>query len=284
MSALLASSLAVGCSKTSALPTPYARSTEATVLLSSDVQWEALNPARGDQSPMAGTLWGDRNGTEATGFLLKPVDGFESPPHIHNVTYRGVVLRGLLHNDDPDAAVQWMPAGSFWTQPKGQVHITSAKGADVLAYIEIDEGPYLVKPVEAAFSTEEVPINVDRSNLVWLSALDRTAMGPMPKVAYLWGQPEDEHPSGSLLRFPAGFEGSILTDGPAFRAVVLQGQPVLGEVEAIGLELGSTFHSKGPSLHHVSCRSSEDCSFYLRVEGGFTVQIGQNPQGNGASL
>ena len=39
------------------------------VLLSSEIVWEKLNPARGDQSPQAATLWGDRNGTEATGFL-----------------------------------------------------------------------------------------------------------------------------------------------------------------------------------------------------------------------
>ena len=25
-----------------------------------DVNWEKLNPARGDKSPQAGTLWGDR--------------------------------------------------------------------------------------------------------------------------------------------------------------------------------------------------------------------------------
>ena len=58
------------------------------VLLSSEIVWEKLNPARGDQSPQAGTIWGDRRGSVATGFLAKFVDGFSSPPHIHNVTYR----------------------------------------------------------------------------------------------------------------------------------------------------------------------------------------------------
>lgn len=57
------------------------------ILLSSEIDWEKLNPARGDQSPQAGTIWGDRKGTEPTGFLAKFVDGFSSPPHIHNVTY-----------------------------------------------------------------------------------------------------------------------------------------------------------------------------------------------------
>ena len=39
------------------------------VVLISEVEWEQLNPARGDKSPQAGTLWGDRKGTVATGFL-----------------------------------------------------------------------------------------------------------------------------------------------------------------------------------------------------------------------
>ena len=82
------------------------------VVLASEVEWEQLNPKRGDQSPQAATLWGDRNGTEATGFLVKFVDGFSSPPHIHNVSYRGVVIAGGVHNDDPEAKPMWMPAGS----------------------------------------------------------------------------------------------------------------------------------------------------------------------------
>ena len=87
------------------------------VLLSSEIKWEKLNPARGDQSPQAGTIWGDRKGEVATGFLAKFVDGFSSPPHIHNATYRAVVIKGSIHNDDPAAANMWMKPGSFWTQP-----------------------------------------------------------------------------------------------------------------------------------------------------------------------
>ncbi len=52
------------------------------VKLSSEIVWEKLNPARGDQSPQAGTVWGDRNAEVPTGFLAKFVDGFSSPPHI----------------------------------------------------------------------------------------------------------------------------------------------------------------------------------------------------------
>ena len=103
--------------------------------------WEALNPARGDKRPLAVTVWGDRKGTVATGFLTKFVDGFSSPPHIYNVTYRALVLKGLVHNDDSTAEDMWMPARSFWTQPAGAPHITSAKGSENIAYVEIDSGP-----------------------------------------------------------------------------------------------------------------------------------------------
>ncbi|MCG8600560.1 MAG: DUF4437 domain-containing protein, partial [Verrucomicrobiales bacterium] len=89
------------------------------IVTASEVNWTPLNAARGDASPQAGTLWGDRAGEPQTGFLVKFADGFSSPPHIHNVTYRGVVISGQIHNDDPDAAEMWMPAGSFWTQPAG---------------------------------------------------------------------------------------------------------------------------------------------------------------------
>lgn len=44
------------------------KSTEQThkVLLMDQVEWGHLNPARGDQSPSTGTLWGDR--TESAEF------------------------------------------------------------------------------------------------------------------------------------------------------------------------------------------------------------------------
>ncbi|PWJ58144.1 uncharacterized protein DUF4437, partial [Dyadobacter jejuensis] len=93
------------------------------VVLSSEIVWEKLNPARGEQSPQAGTIWGDRKGEIATGFLAKFTDGFSSPPHIHNVTYRAVVIKGMIHNDDPKAENMWMKTGSFWTQPVGESHI-----------------------------------------------------------------------------------------------------------------------------------------------------------------
>ena len=154
VSVLGASCAEVWAASESKVPNP-SEEPAVTVVSVSEVKWEQLNPARGDKSPQAGTLWGDRKGAVPTGFLAKFVDGFSSPPHIHNATYRAVVISGRIHNDDPEAARMWMPAGSFWTQPRGEVHITAAKGEANVALVEIDQGPYLVLPTEEAFDSGE---------------------------------------------------------------------------------------------------------------------------------
>jgi|GEM_PF-84382 len=252
------------------------------LVLASDVEWTHLNPARGDKAPSAATLWGDRKGKKATGFLLKPSDGFSSPPHIHNVSYRGVVIRGLLHNDDPNAETTWMPTGSFWTQPQGQLHITSAKGADVLAYIEIEKGPYLVRPSEEAFDSGERAINVDSSNLVWLGGGDLTWVGvgseanphQEPKVAFLWGGAERDRLRGDLVRLPAGFHGELRSEGADFRSVVIQGEPALQQ-GASGtksrLHTGSYFRAHGRWTLGISSRADAATLLYVRTDGPYEI-------------
>ena len=243
------------------------------VILASDVKWEQLNPARGDKSPKAGTLWGDRKGAVPTGFLAKFVDGFSSPPHIHNITYRAVVISGGIHNDDPNAAAMWMPAGSFWTQPKGEVHITAAKGNTNVALVEIDKGPYLVLPTEEAFDSGERPINVDASNIVWVDPPGMPASSNGPKVAYLWGNRQDGQSNGTFVKLPAGFTGKIQSNGSTFRAVVIKGQPQyqVSETEVKTLEPGSYFSSNGNSTHQVSSIVGEESVIYIRTNGKYDV-------------
>nr|WP_299410997.1 DUF4437 domain-containing protein [Acaryochloris sp. IP29b_bin.148] len=246
------------------------------ILLMSDVQWGPLNPARGDKSPKAGQLWGDRTGSGPSGFLVEFVDGFSSPPHIHNVTYKGMVIQGLLHNDDPGAHKMWLPAGSFWTQPAGEVHVTAADDSNNLAYIEIEEGPYLVRPPEAAFDNGERPVNVDRSNLVWLNAsnitwVDQPEMLAGAKMAFLWGNPQDEQLNGTLIKLPTGFTGEIQSQASTFRAVVIQGQPSLHSGQTNVLEPGSYFGSEGETVHQVSCEAKEECVIYVRAQGKYNV-------------
>lgn len=260
--------------------TSTAAQSKSAVVLVSDAKWEQLNPARGDKSPKAATLWGDRRGPGATGFLLRPTDGFRSPPHLHNVSYRGVVISGLIHNDDPSADEAWMPAGSFWTQPKGAVHITAATGRDTLAYIEIDEGPYLVLPVEEAFDSPELSINSMESEIVWAEpsnagSLDASvAADGRVEAAFLWGNPQDAQPSGTLVKLPSGFDGTMQGKGSSLRAVVIRGQLEYGERvegDAGTLDPGSYFSSEGESAHRLVCGAGSVCILYVRTEGTFEV-------------
>jgi len=213
---------------------------------------------------MAATLWGDRNGTEATGFLFHAEDGFASPPHIHNVSYRGVVIRGVIHNDHPDAAERWMPQGSYWTQPRGATHITAARGDDVLAYIEIDEGPYLVRPVDEAFDSGETAVNVPASEISWDAPEGRARSAP------LWGDPSTDSPSGALLGMPAGSRTTLRDRGRPSRAVVIQGRVrhgAGGANEGTSLPPGSYVASSGTGSVELACEGADECILYVRGEG-----------------
>lgn len=243
------------------------------LLLSADIKWSPLNPARGDNSPQAGTLWGDRSGSGPTGFIVEFKEGFSSPAHIHNVTYKGVVISGLIHNDDPNAENMWMPAGSFWTQPAGEGHITAAMGSKNIAFIEIEEGPYLVRSTDEAFDNGERPVNVDKSNIVWLDAsnvtwIDRNAKGT--KVAFLWGKPNEGELNGSLIKLPAGFNGEIRSSGVDLKAVVIQGSPhYQSKKKQEILEPGSYFGSTGSASHQIL--SPKESILYVRTIGQFEI-------------
>ncbi len=248
------------------------------VVLSSEIKWEKLNPARGEKSPQAGTIWGDRKGDVPTGFLAKFVDGFSSPPHIHNVTYRAMVIKGLIHNDDPKAEKMWMPAGSFWTQPAGESHITAAKGNENIAYVEIDKGPYLVKPIEEAFDNGERPINVDKNNIIWLDASkthiigEKSASATNTEVAFLW---ENEEMTGNLIKLSSNFDGEILSKGKQFHAIVIIGEAeyLMPNSEEIKLlDPGSYFTSTGKSKHRIKVNQGLETTIYIRTNGEFEIK------------
>lgn len=242
------------------------------VKLASDIRWEMLNPARGKKSPLAGTIWGDRKGAEPTGFLVKFIDGFSSPPHIHNVSYRGIVIKGLVHNDDSSAQAMWMPKGSYWTQPKGQQHITAAKGEENIAYIEIENSPYLVKPVSEAFESNEKPINVDVTNLVWLSEQNISNIKGSAKVFYLWGKTRKDSLYGAFLKLPQGFKGTIYSEGSIFRGVVIDQEieyQIPNDSIQYLLKPGASFTSKGKAGHVIN--SNSESLIYIRANGSFKV-------------
>lgn len=244
------------------------------VILSSEIVWEKLNPARGDKSPQAGTIWGDRKDTLATGFLAKFVDGFSSPPHIHNVTYRAVVIKGEIHNDDPKATNMWMKPGSFWTQPKEETHITSAKGKENIALVEIGSGPYLVKPVNEAFDNGERPVNIDVSNILWLDQNKTTWIDSreMVKISFLW---ESDTNMGLFVKLPKGYIGRIESNGTVLHSVIIKGElnyvlPQTRETKV--LDAGSYFGSTDEAIHDLSNSGSDEVLIYVRTNGEFLIK------------
>lgn len=214
----------------------------------SEVEWQKLNPARGVKSPQAATLWGDRNGSEATGFLAKFMDGFSSPPHIHNVSYRAIVIEGLIHNDDPKAENMWMPKGSYWTQPAGEAHITSAKGSANMALVEIDKAPYLVRPVSLSFDNGERPYNIHVSNIIWKDEGSH-------KYADLW-KDQNESVTGKLLKFNDTLNYKV-TDS---KVVVVSGDL---SFKGRSLAPGSLISVDGETILNLSCLI-KDCLIYLK--------------------
>ncbi|WP_027880648.1 DUF4437 domain-containing protein [Mesoflavibacter zeaxanthinifaciens] len=256
-------------------PTTDFRKSKNEVVTADNVEWGWLNPLRGDKSPAAGKLWGDRTKNEPAGFLVKFKKGFSSPPHIHNITYRGVVIKGLLHNDDENAEKQWLPAGSYWQQPAGEAHITAADAEDNMAFLDIQEGPYLVKPTSEAFDNGEKPVNVDKTNLVWLNANDIEWVSEKSNVetAFLWGSHEKNQLRATLLKLPAGFKGKIKNLSPNFRAVVISGKVThqfSKKDDENVLEPGSYFGAEEKASPRLS--TDTETVIYIRSNGKFKIK------------
>lgn len=248
------------------------------IVPSSEIEFQPLNPARGDASPRAGVLWGDIRKNVPSGVLIVFAEGFSSPPHIHNITYRGIVMSGAVHNDDPSAENLWMGPGSYWTQPAGEPHITAAApGSGATAFLEIQAGPYLVRPSGEAFDNGERPVNVEARNVVWLDSADvtwiRQSDAPASaKMAFLWGDTQEGQRNGTLLSLPPGYSGNLRGNGSWIRAVVILGRAshrLSGESDLRNLDPGSYFGSKDGVAHEIACESQDDCLIYVSTEGRY---------------
>ena len=275
IAALAVTAMFVGNTANAQTPTTDSAKSVNEVVTADNVEWGWLNPLRGDKSPAAGKLWGDRTKNEPAGFLVKFKKGFSSPPHIHNITYRGVVIKGLLHNDDKQAEKQWLPAGSYWQQPAGEAHITAADGQENMAFLDIQEGPYLVKPTSEAFDNGERPINVDKTNMVWLNASDIEWVSSKSNVetAFLWGSHEKNQLRATLLKLPAGFKGKIKNLSPNFRAVVISGRlthQFSKKEEKNELAPGSYFGVEKDSKSIIT--TDKETIIYIRSNGDFKVK------------
>ncbi|NNC37895.1 MAG: DUF4437 domain-containing protein [Acidimicrobiales bacterium] len=250
------------------------------IVTNANLDFIPLNPARGDAAPQAGVLWGDIRADMPSGVLLKFADGFTSPPHIHNITYRAVVIEGAVHNDDPTAVNMWMEPGSFWTQPAGENHITAGRpGAGATAFLEIMEGPYLVQPSDQAYDTGERPINVAANNVVWLDASDVSWVNASTsdnsvQMAFLWGDTQVGQKNGTFLKLPPQSSVTVKGNTAWLRAVVTKGDlSYHAETDITPLGTGSYFGSKDGGTHTITCRVAEDCVLYISAEGRYDVGL-----------
>lgn len=249
--------------------------TTVSVTTAEDLEFIPLNPARGDAAPQAGVLWGDIRKNVATGTLLRFADGFSSPPHIHNITYRGVVISGQMHNDDADAENMWMGPGSFWTQPAGEVHITAAKeGAPATAFLEILSGPYLVEPPKNAFFNGELPVNIAGSNIIWLDAGDmkwiESETDNGASMSMLWGDTKLDTPSGSMIKLDPGFSGNLSAVGSEVRVVAISGAYSLYGIDETILP-ESYFTLDTDQTTEVACVQTEPCLLYVSTDGQYRI-------------
>lgn len=161
--------------------------------------------------------------------------------------------------------------------PISWVYAAKIPGEDNLGFTP-PSGSFWTKPAGEAFDHGERPVNLDASNLVWLDArttpwIDLTD-GPSPQVSFLWGDPQDDHPAGALLKLPAGFTGELRTDAAEFRAVVIQGTPALGDQD---LEPGSYFASADSASHALSATTTENTLLYIRTNGRFEITASTQP-------
>lgn len=261
----------------------FAAQNNVKVITADEIKWGYLNPLRGALSPGAADLWGDRTSNIATGMLVRFKKGFESPPHIHNITYRGIVIEGLLHNDDPTSQKMWMPTGSFWTQPAGENHTTAANAQKNMIYLEIESGPYLVKPANQQFDNGERPLNLHRDNIVWLNSSNLHSIEAKGvQSTYLWGntlEKNTQKKNGSMIKLPAGFKGTITSAASEFKAVMIAGAieyRVAGSEKAQTLQPASYVESiaepAGTTTHHVANHTNADAIVYIRTNTPYTVQ------------
>jgi hypothetical protein len=58
------------------------------------------------------------------GTFIKMPAGFVSPPHTHSDDYWSVVLTGVMVNGRPGSKDIPLPAGSYYFQKGGEVHVT----------------------------------------------------------------------------------------------------------------------------------------------------------------
>ena len=87
---------------------------ETKVTTAEDINWGYLNAARGDKSPGAADLWGDRTKDTATGMLVRFNKGIEGSITSSGDEFKAVVIQGSLsYIDENKSNARTLNAGSY---------------------------------------------------------------------------------------------------------------------------------------------------------------------------
>lgn len=131
-----------------------------------------------------------------------------------------------------------------------------------------------MKPTSEALDNGERPVNVDKTNLVWLNAKDIEWINEKSKVktAFLWGSHEKNQLRVTLLKLPAGFKGKIQNLSPSFRAVIISGgltHQFAKNGEKKELNAPSYFGAEENATSIIS--AEKETVIYIRSNGSFKV-------------
>ncbi len=81
------------------------------------------------------------------GDLARFSAGFDTGPHTHSASYRGVVIAGVLMNPaEGESTSSRLPPGSSWYVAGGIVHSTKCVSDDCVFYVH-QEAPFDFNPV-----------------------------------------------------------------------------------------------------------------------------------------
>ncbi|MCR9159068.1 MAG: DUF4437 domain-containing protein [Nannocystaceae bacterium] len=127
-------------------PRVAAADSAVTVVLASQVQWGPLNPTRGKESPLAGTLCGDPEGDQPGGVLVKLSAGSAGTIRSHDSNLRIVVIQGRpAPVGEVAGQATGLEPGSFLSANGGDHPFTCEGGDDCVLYVrtegEVDVGP-----------------------------------------------------------------------------------------------------------------------------------------------
>lgn len=121
-----------------------------------------------------------------------------------------------------------------------------------------------MRPTDQAYDTGQRPMNIDGSNIVWID----TTSGA--QIAYLWASQSNAPPSGTLIKLPRNFQGSLDTENSPVKAVVIQGQLKLRTMSIPSettLSTASYFQTSNTPPIHLINNSDQDTILYLRTAG-----------------